>query len=175
MKPYQVILLILMLVIFAYIAAFLYVFSHANDFRVGIKKKSDSLSILLVEKSLSLTNIDHFFKNSGVVYAESQDKIMSGIASIKLDHPDYNELVNSISLIKKGEVVIANLSFENQWVLAGNQIGEEKEKLDDLDRNFRAGMALYNADVNAYNYWLSIPGYRLAMYILGFRKKKMLS
>lgn len=175
MKPYQVILLILMLVIFAYIAAFLYVFSHANDFRVGIKKKSDSLSILLIEKSLSLTNIDHFFKNSGVVYAESQDKIMSLIASIKLDHPNYDELVNSISLIKKGEVVIANLSFENQWVLVGNQIGEEKEKLDDLDRNFRAGMALYNADVNAYNYWLSIPGYRLAMYILGFRKKEMLS
>ena len=36
-------------------------------------------------------------------------------------------------------------------------------------------VALYNADVIAYNYWLSIPGYRLAMRLIGYKKKKVIS
>lgn len=175
MQPYQVILLVLMLIVFAYIAAFLYVFSHANDFSIGIKRKSDSLSVLLTEKTLALSNIDRLFKNSGVVYSNSQDKAVAEMNNIKLDHPNYEELIKSISSIKNVEGVLSSLSIDNQWVLVDENIGIEKDRVIDLDRNLRAGIALYNADVIAYNYWLSIPGYRLAMCLIGYKKKKVIS
>ena len=95
--------------------------------------------------------------------------------NIRLDHPNYEELIKSISSIKNVEGVLSSLSIDNQWVLVDENIGIEKDRVIDLDRNLRAGIALYNADVIAYNYWLSIPGYRLAMRLIGYKKKKVIS
>lgn len=165
-----------MIIVFLYVSIFLYVFSHANDFKRSIKSKSDSLSILLLEKVNSLSKIDTYFKDSGVVYSENQDLIMNDMSSLSFTNADYQILFHSINAIKKAESTLSLLSFDNPWVLEKKkELSLEKERLEDLDRNFRAGMALYNADVNAYNYWLSIPGYRLVLRILGFKKKKMLS
>ena len=88
---------------------------------------------------------------------------------------NYEELIKSISSIKNVEGVLSSLSIDNQWVLVDENIGIEKDRVIDLDRNLRAGIALYNADVIAYNYWLSIPGYRLAMRLIGYKKKKVIS
>ena len=45
--------------------------------------------------------------------------------------------------------------------------------LDDLERNYRTSVALYNADASAYDYWISIPTFGWLGYILGHRKKEM--
>lgn len=167
--------MVLMIVAFLYVSIFLYVFSHANDFKRSIKSKSDSLSILLLEKVNSLSKIDAYFKNSGIVYSENQDLIMNELSSISLVDVDYNVLFHCINIIKKAESALSLLCFDHPLIAEKKEFGLEKVRLEDLDRNFRAGMALYNADVNAYNYWLSIPGYRLVLAILGFKKKKTLS
>ncbi|HPV69545.1 MAG TPA: hypothetical protein PK030_00660, partial [Bacilli bacterium] len=52
-----------------------------------------------------------------------------------------------------------------------NQFVKELGELDEIKRQH---IAIYNADINGYNYWIKLMSYRRILKALGFHEKKRL-
>lgn len=172
MEPYQVIILIILLLLFFYISVFLLVLSNALSFRKRLKKRSEALMVLCLEKQdVLLAWIDLFVKE-GRRFSEEDQKLIASLKAIELKKPNRKDWENAIEVLKQANRRLNFLSDETDWGSSKGDRDSYVSTLHDLDANYRQSLAIYNADVGAFNYWVSIPGISWLLYIFGLRKMR---
>lgn len=171
MEPYQIILLVIILLLFFYVSLFLLVLSNALSFRKKLKKRSEALMILCLEKQDVLLAWSELFGKEGHPFSEEDQKLINSLASINLKKPNQKEWENSIGIIKQVNRRLSFLTEEIEWGESENDKDSYVSTMHDLDANYRQSLAIYNADIGAFNYWVSIPGVSWIMYLLGLRKR----
>ena len=175
MEPYQIIILVILLLLFLYVSAFLLIISNSIGFRRKLRKRASALMVLVSEKQEILLAWFGLFAHEKIALSEEDKALISSLKNINLDKPSPEEWIASLNLLKSAQMRLGFLSEESD--LRGS-LAEKKayvSTLHDLDANYRQSSAVYNADVGAFNYWISIPGFSWLLYLLGFRKKTLLS
>lgn len=172
MEPYQIILLVIILLLFFYVSLFLLVLSNALSFRKKLKKRSEALMILCSEKQDVLLAWSELFEKVGHRFSEGDRGLLDSLASINLKKPNQKEREDAAAIIKQANRRLSFLSEEVEW--GGSQDDKDSyvSTLHDLDANYRQSLAIFNADIGAFNYWVSIPGVSWILYLFGLRKKR---
>ncbi len=171
MEPYQIILLVVILLLFFYVSLFLLVLSNALSFRKRLKKRSEALMILCLEKQDVLLAWSELFGKEGRPFNEEDQELINSLASINLKKPNQKEWESAIGIIKQVNRRLSFLTEEIEWGENENDKDSYVSTMHDLDANYRQSLAIYNADIGAYNYWVSIPGVSWLLYLFGLRKK----
>ena len=170
MEVYKVVLLILLLVFFVYFLFFVYVFSHIQTFSKRMKRRLRALNIILSEKAFQLLSMVENYETLGVSFSDADQAVLKELRRLKFDKSNYESVCHNKSFISNAEKRLSFIALGNKALQEDGINMNIKSSLEDLDRNFRRCCVLYNSDLIAYNYWISIPGTRL--FVLLFRLQK---
>ena len=175
MEAYQIILLILIFVAFAYLAIVIYVLGQMREFKNKIKRRLRGLNVLLVERADTLGDMQALFEKGGVAFTEAEAAACHKL--LGTEFLDNEESVRaSILVVKEATTCLRFLAQSGRYSgLEKERLRTDLDLLDDLERNFRTGCLLYNGDVSAYNYWIVIPTVAWIGYLFGHRKKELIS
>ena len=174
-EAYQIILLILVFVAFAYLAIVVYVLGQMREFKSKIKKRLKALNILLVDRADILNDMQALFDKSGVEFTESEESACHKLLA--------NEFLTTEESVRSSILIVKEATTVLRFIAqSGRYKGLEKERLkadlnlvEDLERNFRTACLLLNGDVAAYNYWIAIPTVGWVGWLFGHRKKELIS
>lgn len=174
MERYQIILLIALLTLFVYLSLFLFVFSHTLEFNNRLNKKLRALNVLLSEKANCLRNIDDDFHAMALSYGNGDIEAVKALKTLRFEKATFDNVKSNQSIVKSANSHLSYLASKNRWAQKSKTYLDNVAMLEDLDRNYRQCLGLYLSDLTAYNYWLTVPGTRLFMWVFGFRKRGML-
>lgn len=175
MEAYQIIILVALLLLFLYVGAFLLILSNSLSFSRKLRKRAQAMLILVCEKQEILLSWFELFEKETASLPEEDLHAISSLKDINLKNPSHEEWVSSLALLKEVQMRLGFLSEEMDLGASGKEKASYVSALHDLDFNYRQSSAVYNADVVAYNYWISIPGFSWLLFLFGFRKKKALN
>ena len=172
MESYQVILLILLLAAFFYVAVLLYVLTNMREFSSRLKKRQRALMMLMNEKTDILIAICDFLVASKVEFSDEDKQIMEELRLLNFDKTGEVQVKRCAKVIHNAHVRLNYLIQNNNWLKKDLRIASFVETYEELDHNVRQSMAIYNADVAGYMYWFNIPSCKIAVWLLGYRKKE---
>ena len=175
MEPYQIILLVVILLLFLYISVFLLVLSNALTFRKKLRQRGGALIILCLEKQDVMLAWAALFGKEGYKFSKEDEELISSLSSLDLKKPNKKDWDNMLLVLKQANRRLSFLAEEVDWGDSQSDKDSYVSTLHDLDANYRQSLAIYNADVGAYNYWVSIPGVSWILYLFGLRKKRSLN
>jgi len=174
-EPYQILLLILVIIVFAYVSVGVYVTSMMVEFSSRLKKRMRGLNLLLYERSVSLSTIAGQLSAKGVAFTASEQECFNALSKATWTSNDEESFFARVEMIKEATSKIRYLCQANPKQANGAIIVETMGLLEDLEANYRIYIGQYNMDVVGYNYWIKIPTYRWWAYVLRHRKKSLLS
>ena len=173
MEAYQVILLIVTLAAFFYLLLVFYVVGHVLEFGKRLKAREKTLMVIQKEKAVILSTYLKRLQEEGHPIDQQEESIKS-LDSLCFDP--------SFERCKSNAVVLKEINTKVQYSLQGNErivqsiyADELASVYDDLDRNYRRSVAMYNADVGGYNYWRGIAPCRPWVWMLRQKKHDILS
>lgn len=175
MEPYQIILLIVVIVSFIYVSIVVYVMTQMNEFKSRLKKRRRGLGTLLYERSNILRSIIALFEKEGVTFTEEDKACFASFDALTFKKYDDDAIREEAELVKMTTSRLKYLAQANRWACKHESFEGYVDLLKDLERNYRIVVSKYNMDVGAYNYWIAVPTVSWVGWLVGFRKKSTLS
>ena len=169
-EPYQIILLILVFIAFAYVSLLLYVASNVREFNRRLKKKVRGLNIIMSEQAELLLSMSSVYRSLGVGLGEA-GPALEELEECDFESKDVEVVFNNVKKIKAASSKLAFLAQSHPVLKEDQRYVSFVETMADLDRNHRQCVALYNADIAGFNYWINVPTTRWFVWLLGFRKR----
>ncbi len=174
-EPYQIILLILVFLAFGYLAVVVYVLGQMREFKSKIKKRLKGLNVLLLERADTLGDMQALYEKGGVTFSDNEAKAGQKLLGLEFVAKEEN-IRAAIAVVKEASTCLRFIAQSGRYQGAAmERLKNDLALLDDLERNFRTSCLLYNADVSAYNYWITIPTVAWIGWLVGHRKKELIS
>lgn len=167
MEAWQILLIIIALVLFGYLAGIFIILTYAFEFMGKIKRRLSAINVILSEKRTIIQRIYDALKAKGNSFDEKFEGSMNQFMSYELKKPRFDDAKNAISLQK---FIQSRLFYEFQAhpeLKDDPSMSEDIVMLEDLDRNIRTSCSLFNSDVQGYNYWINVPGFHWIFFLLG--------
>lgn len=175
MQDYQIILLVLLLLAFLYIAVLIYVFSNVREFQARLKRRERALMILMNEKTDLLLGICELFRLSKVSLSPEDKKAIDALEELRFDKIGTDIVKKTSATIKDARSHIEYVIQSNNWLKNDLRISAYRETFEELDHNYRQSAAIYNSDVGGYMYWFQMPTCVLVLMMLGYRKRETIN
>ncbi len=175
MQPYQIIILVLLLLVFVYVGAFLLILSNSLAFLGKLNKRKAASMVFLTEKQEVLLAWFDLFLKEGIALSDEDVALKEKVAAIDSKISDQKQWDDDIALLKDAQIRLGALSAEKNLGKSESEKDAYISTTKDLDANYRQSSAVYNADVVAFNYWISIPGFSWLLFLFGLRKRKTLN
>lgn len=166
MEWWQILLYIVAMLLLVYFIFFFYSFDALLSFRSKEKKRALAFQVLLQEKKEMLLSLYSLIIEKGVARNESMDAAASRVRWLsieKMKGKEIEEVNGTLSALEK-RILLSD---------ALNGIEEAKsltDALDDINMNYRRLAALYNEEVDGYEYWRKALLFQWIFFVFGFRK-----
>ena len=169
MEAWQILLIIIAIVLFVYMAGLFIVLSYAFDFNARIRRRLNAINMILFEKRRIILEIYNACIENGSTFEEKFVSSLNQFQTYEFKKPRFDDCKNAISLQK---FIQSRLFYEFQLHPALKEsasISSNVTMLEDLDHNIRTSCSLFNADAQGYNYWINVPGYHWFFFLIGKR------
>jgi len=163
--------LILVILFFIYVGLLVYVMSMIALFKGKLKKRLVAISVLFSEKKGILQAIGAEFKKAKVNLSLADNAAIINLDSIEAAGIKDSDVVPTSAKLKEIQKRFNFIAETNSWVTTGGDYQSFTASLHDIDANYRQSIALYNADVTAYNYWIHTPLFGWLAWLFGHRSK----
>ena len=175
MEAWQVVLLILMIALFLYIVLLFFVLSHVLEFKSRLRYRLVTLSIVMEEKRRLLKKYKALLEQKGAEFGDEDKAALEKVNSLDLENLKYTNAKDAISTLKSATSRLAYLSQHTQNGEADPEITSFEKQIEENERSIRQGIAGYNMDVVALNYWCAIPLTDWLVFVIGIRKRESLN
>lgn len=175
MEGYQIFLLILVLVSFFYVSVVVYVIGKILFFKRRLKRKVQGLNLLLYERTDTLLSTKEFLVKKGVALNAEDGELFEKLNGLSFQRPTEESIRDHAGVFKAAASKLQYLAQANHKATVDANYARFDGLLQDLERNYRTLIGAYNADVVAFNYWLSIPTMRWIGKMLRCKKRSSLS
>ena len=174
LEVYQILLIILAGIVGIYMLVLICDLIFVFTFKRILKKHDKSLSIVLAVKFENIKKLFEIMKNLNV---ELDEEVLKNLYSIKLS--DFENQASekckksreTLSLLRDHAMFIAmsnpTLNKHNEFILA-------KQNVLENDEVYRVKLAMYNADVLGYNYWIRFLPTRFIFLMLKVQQKDLI-
>ena len=174
-EPYQIILLILVFAAFAYLSVVVYVVGQMFDFKRKTRRRLKALNVILLERADILGDMQALYEKGGVIFTDAEAKAGQKLLGLQFIAREEDVRV-AIATVKEASTCFRFIAQSGRYQgKATERLKSDLDVLDDLERNFRTSSLLYNADVTGYNYWITVPTVKWIGWLLGHRKKELIS
>ena len=166
MKAWQVVLLIVMIALFGYIILLSFVISHGIQFHRRLRYRVVTLAVVLSAKQRLL--------RQSIVFSKEDIELITKMDNLDLESLKKNSLLNAIGLLKSAQSRLAYIAQNHHESIQGSSYPEIYASVEENERSIRRGIAGYNMDVVALNYWCSVPAAGWINALFGIRKRQTL-
>lgn len=167
MEAWQILLIIIAIVLFVYLAALFVILTHAFDFGARIKRRLNSLNMILFERRVIILKLYETCLKYGSQFDDNAIEMIETLKAYNFNKPKFEVCKSAISLQKSIQNRIFYEFQARPEMKKDPAVENSISMLDDLERNIRTSCSLFNADVQGYNYWIAVPGYHWIFFILG--------
>ena len=146
-----------------------------SSFLTILKKHRHAMTVILNTKYENLKKVFNIMDQYGV---EIDNKLLCNLNDINVsifndvDSKECEAVRGTLSYLKDEIMFIANqheeLNQEKDFLFAKNNVLE-------ADVIYRSNVAMYNADILGYNYWISFFPCKFIFKLLKFKKKEIIS
>ena len=160
---------ILALYLLTVIVALIFVLS----FRKIMKQHSKSLAIILTSKKEIILKIFQLIRSLGIE-VEDEVFITLSVDPNIFSTPDSGlskEVSEQLSLLRDKAFLLANL---NKDIEKHKEFTLLKDYILEIDKVYRIKLAMYNADVLGYNYWINFLPTRYIFKIFRCKEKELI-
>lgn len=157
MEAYQIILLIVVLLAFFYLATLVYVFGEIYEFKARLRRGTNGLNLLLSQRLDTIQTIVELLKKNSVSISEDDRACFENLDQFDFSKPNEEIIRVSVAAIKEATSRLQSICQNNQEIVSGEAFQLHFGLLEDLERNYRSLIGAYNANVIGYNYWIKVP------------------
>ncbi len=175
MEWWQILLYVLAVLILLYLVGFFFGLSSLLSFRKKLQKRLVALSVLFAEKKDILLSLYALFDEAHIRLDSAEKDGAAKVRWLKtqvLKEEDVAEVAETLNFLQKRLTLLAE---SESYIKAGDDYRFFSSILQDLDTNYRRIVAVYNTEVNGYEYWRRAPIYFPLFWLCGFRKRQRLA
>lgn len=159
-------------IIALYLFVFFIVLFIISKFNKRLRKRRDALRLLAAQrKDITLAVYKLVSSEKSKIPLSVQNKVdelaNKGIGLLN----DY-EVMEYTPEIEKISKAVFDLADSSKTLKKSEECLRFHKELTELDEIKRQHIAIYNSDINGYNYWIRLISYRLLLSALGFHEKK---
>lgn len=172
--PLNITLTVIIAIVALWLLAFLIAELFILFFKSALRRHSKSMMVLLNAKYENLQKVYDLFKEYNV---EVDPKLVETLNKIdvktfeKQDSKEAEEARNLLAYLRDEANYIAN---RNKDLLEKPDFAIARNNVLELDIQYRNNIALYNADVLGYNYWIAFLPVRFIFKIFKAKKKDII-
>ena len=174
-QPLNVTLTIIVVAAIIWVAFLIVDLLFVTFFSHILKKHSKGMTVVINAKYENIKKIYTLFVKYEVPVEEKIISILNGIDTKTFSKHDTLEAENTrnyLSYLKDEANFIAN---RNKDILEKPDFQIAKGYVNELDMQYRSNIAMYNADVLGYNYWISFLPCRFIFKMFKFKKKNIIA
>lgn len=174
-QPLNITLTIIVGIAIAWVLALIVDLLFVGFFSSILKKHTKGMTVVVNAKYENIKKIYSLFEKYGV---SVEERILDALKNIdvealsKHDTLEGENVRNVLSYLKDEANFIAN---KNKEVLEKPDFQAAKQYINELDVQYRSNIAMYNADVLGYNYWISFLPCRFIYKIFKVKKKNIIA
>lgn len=175
MGPVEITILVVSIVLGLYLLLFIVDSIFVFAFRKIFNKHNMALGVILhtkyenIKKMVDILN--KFSVNVPYKYIETLNSI-DATCFRDQELPECIKARNDLAFLRN-ELVYMVTTIET--LNKNNELIRAKESITELDSNYRSLVAMYNADVLGYNYWINFWPTRYVKFICKFKEKQIIS
>ena len=150
--------------------AIIFILSFSNIFR----KHNAALGVMLHTKYDNMLKMVELFKKYGINVPSEYEDMLSKIDANSFKDQELAECIkarNDLAYLRNELVYLASSSVE---ISKNLEVKRAKDAITEMDANYRALVAMYNADVLGYNYWINFLPSRYIKYIFKLKEKQII-
>ena len=144
------------------------------SFRSIFKKHNTALGVMLHTKYDNIKKIIELLNKLNITIPFEYIEVLNSIDANSFKDQELPECVkarNDLAYLKNELVFM----IKNDEILSKNlELKRAMDAVVEMDSNYRTLVAMYNADVLGYNYWINFLLTRYLKYIFKFKKKQMI-
>ncbi|MDY0345496.1 MAG: hypothetical protein WCX85_03930 [Bacilli bacterium] len=157
-----------------YLLFFFIVLLFISNFNKRLKKRREALRLLLAQrKDITLALFQKVVEAKIQVTIAIQNKI-NELSNKEIGLFNHYEIFGYAPELEKVSKIVFELAEANKTLKKSDEYIQFVKELAELDEMKRQHIAIYNADINGYNYWIKLMSYRHILKRLGFHEKKRL-
>lgn len=174
LEVYQILLIVLAGIVGIYLLVLICDLIFVFSFRRILKKHDKSLSIVLAVKFENVKKLFEIMKNLDV---EIEEQVLNNLYSIDISSfenqasPTCKKARERLSFLRDHAMFIASsnpaLNKHHEFALA-------KQNVLENDEVYRIKLAMYNADVLGYNYWIRFLPTRFIFLMFRVKQKELI-
>ncbi|MDY6430510.1 MAG: hypothetical protein SPL00_01810 [Bacilli bacterium] len=172
MEPWQIILLIVVILVFLYLINIIVVLSYAVEIKKNLINRVRTLSVVMLNKIETLQKLSDLLLKKGYSFQENELQILEEMKEMHFDSTSVTKFKECVKKIGKVEQAV------NYGVL-DNENDEEIEKelviLKEINNLYSKSIIAYNYDVNGYNYWVKIPHTKYICILFKLKPKQLIA
>lgn len=175
MEGYQVALLVIGIVLGVYLLLLIMDVIFVISFHKIFIKHNKALEVFLHYKYDSIKKLLDILDKYNVRIGDKYLRMFEEIDPNSFSNQESKaclEARTSLSMLRDELVYLAE---QNERLSKHGEIRQAKNNITEMDSNYRNLIAMYNADVLGYNYWISFILTRYIYKILKFQSKQIIS
>lgn len=148
----------------------IFILSFSSIFR----KHNTALGVMLHTKYDNIMKMIELFKKEGVKVPEEYEEMLSSIDANSFKDQELPECIsarNDLAYLRNELVYIASTQPKINKNL---EVKRAKDAITEMDANYRSLVAMYNADVLGYNYWINFWAGRYIKFIFKLKDKQII-
>ncbi len=154
-------------VLFLFIVLFI-----ISKFNQRLKKRREALRLLLAQRKDITLGLFKLVVEAKIKIPLTLKNKISELANKEIGLFNSYEIFDYAPEVIKITKALLEVSDESKSLKKNEKVEQFRKELTQLDEIKRQHIAIYNSDINGYNYWIGLMSYRHILSALGYHPKK---
>lgn len=143
-----------------------------SKFNKRLKNRREALRLLLAQRKDIALSLNRLVNEAKIKIPTSLQNKTSELEHKEIAHLNNYEIFEYAPEVEKIIKAFFELIESNKTLKKNETAAQLRKEVTELDEIRRQHIAIYNSDINGYNYWIRLMSYRLILSALGFHSKK---
>lgn len=157
-----------------YVLFFIVVVFIIYKFNKRLTKRREALRLLLAQRKDITLSLFQLASKEKIAITTAVRLKMSELSNKEIGLLNDHEIIEYSPTLEKIAKLVTDMIDGHKSLKKSEEYAQFKKELIELDEIKRQHIAIYNSDVNGYNYWIRLKSYRRILLALNFSEKKRL-
>lgn len=157
-----------------YLLFFFIVLLFISNFNKRLKKRREAMRLLLAQRKDITLALYRKIVDQKIKVSIAVTNRINELSNKEIGLFNHYEIFEYAPELEKVTKTIFEIAEANKVIKKSEEFAQFAKELEELDEMKRQHIAIYNADINGYNYWIKLMSYRRILKALGFHEKKRL-
>jgi len=156
-----------------YILFFFLVLFIISKFNKRLRKRLSALSLLLAQRKDIAISLYNLLLDQKIAIPTALKNEAQALINTEVGVLGNHEIIDFLPRLERDtKDIIEAIDGSRKLKKDGSVVAQLKKEIAELDESRRQHIAIYNSDINGYNYWIRLMAYRYLLILFRYREKK---